>query len=52
MPPGPWRDTSKARAARTRTKHDRWAAEMRESGWGVTTPEEMRGDRGEMREGK
>lgn len=35
------RDTSAAVAARVRTKHERWAAEMREAGWGVLEPEKM-----------
>jgi len=28
-----------ARAARTRTKHERWAQEMREAGWRLLEPE-------------
>lgn len=32
-----WRDTTNARAARTRAKHERWAAELRSAGW--TCPE-------------
>lgn len=34
----PTRDPAKARAARTRIKHERWAAEMRDAGWTVTEP--------------
>jgi hypothetical protein len=33
------RDTTAATAARTRKKHDRWAAEMRAAGWLVLEPE-------------
>lgn len=36
------RKTEKARAARTRTKHERWAAEMREAGWRILAPGETR----------
>lgn len=30
--------TLNARTKRTRAKHERWAAEMREAGWKVTAP--------------
>lgn len=32
-----------ARAARTRGKHERWAAEMRAAGWVCVTPEASEG---------
>jgi hypothetical protein len=37
-------DPSKARAARTFAKHQRWAQEMRESGWTVEEPSDHQGD--------
>lgn len=36
------RDPAKARAARTRIKHDRWADELRAAGWDITAPEDVR----------
>lgn len=42
-PAGPNRDTTAARRARTRAKHDRWAEELRAAGWHVLTPEELAG---------
>lgn len=41
-PMKPGRDPSKARAARTLNKHRRWAQEMRDAGWKVEEPSEVR----------